>query len=182
MDSFYYVQNIITPKSNAFVIPVVILILFVVLFIGSIGIMYYMKNTKVIISNDYLTIKSIIYGRNIPFEKINVAGIKKINLLNDHDYNIKHKTNGIGFPNYYAGWMRLNNGDKAFVHLTDKTNVVLIPTEEYDILLSINDFDKIKEILETMKYDWNKKIVYRRTSYNRTVYASALERLGVTFG
>ena len=158
MENFNYVQNIIAPKSNAFIIPIVIMILFLIFFLGSIGIMYYMKNTKVIISNDFLTIKSLIYGKNIPLDKINLAGIKKINLVNDHNYDIKYKTNGIGLPNYYAGWMRLNNGGKAFVHLTDKTNVILIPTEEFDILLSINDFDKIKETLSSKKND----IVLRR--------------------
>ena len=153
MENFNYVQNIIAPKSNAFIIPIVIMILFLIFFLGSIGIMYYMKNTKVIISNEFLTIKSLFYGKNVPVDKINVAGIKKVNLLNDQNYDIKYKANGIGLLNCYAGWMRLNNGEKAFVHLTDKENVILIPTEEYDILLSIDDYDKIKETLDSKKHD-----------------------------
>jgi hypothetical protein len=36
--------------------------------------------------------------------------------------------------------MILNNGNKALVYLTDKTNVVLIPTNDYDVLISTNDF------------------------------------------
>jgi hypothetical protein len=68
-------------------------------------------------------------------------------LNHDKDYNIKIRTNGIGLPNYHVGWMRLNNGNKALAYLTDKTNVVLIPTKDYDILISTEDFDGIKDAL-----------------------------------
>jgi hypothetical protein len=46
-----------------------------------------------------------------------------------------------------VGWMKLNNGNKAWVYVTDKTNVALIPTNEYDILISTDDFTGITEAL-----------------------------------
>jgi hypothetical protein len=75
-------------------------------------------------------------------------------LNNDKDYNIKIRTNGIGLPNYHVGWMILNNGNKALTYLMDKTKVVLIPTKDYDVLISTEDFDGIKEALnERIKAD-----------------------------
>ena len=38
------------------------------------------------------------------------------------------RTNGIGLPHYLAGWFRLCNGTKALMFVTDRRNVVLIPT------------------------------------------------------
>jgi hypothetical protein len=111
------------------------------------GIIYLSKKPSVDISNGFLTIKSLFYGKRISIEKINVNGIKQLNLNNDRDYNIKFRTNGIGMPNYYVGWMRLNNGNKALVYLTDKTNVVLIPTNDYDVLISTDDFTGITAAL-----------------------------------
>jgi hypothetical protein len=106
-----------------------------------------MKNTSIIITDKNLTIKSLFYSKSIPLEKINVNGLRQLNLQNDKEYNPKIRSNGIGLPNYYVGWMKLNNGNKSLVYLTDRTNVALIPTDEYDILFSTDDFDEIKEKL-----------------------------------
>jgi hypothetical protein len=99
------------------------------------------------IGNGVLTVNSLFYGKSIPIGEINVNGIRQLNLNNDKDYNIRIRTNGIGLPNYHVGWMRLNNGNKALAYLTDKTNVVLIPTKDYDLLISTKDFDGIKGAL-----------------------------------
>jgi hypothetical protein len=44
------------------------------------------------------------------------------------------------------------------VYLTDKTNVVLIPTNEYDVLISADDFTGITEAL-------NKGIITTENNY-----------------
>ena len=138
------IYNIITPKLISYIMPIIILLLIA---IPLIGIVYYMNNTKLIITKDFLTIKTLFYGKKIPIRKINVNELRKLNLYNTPEYNIKGKTNGIRMPGYHAGWMNLNNGSKALVHITDKRNVLLIPTDEYDILFSTNDFDGIKKVL-----------------------------------
>jgi hypothetical protein len=151
MENINYVQHIILPKQNSYIVPAIMLVFFILLFIACIGLIYYMKNTTININNEYLTIKTLFYGKKIPLDEINANGIKKLDLNKDTEYNIKIRTNGIGLPNYHLGWMRLNNGNKALVYLTDKSNVILIPTDEYDILISVDNFDMIKEILNKAK-------------------------------
>ena len=142
------VYNIIAPKLISYIAPILVMVLFAV---PLIGITYYMKNTSIIITKEFLTIKTLFYGKKIPIKKINVNELRKLNLYNSEGYNIKKRANGIRLPNYYAGWMTLNNGNKALVHITDKRNVLLIPTDEYDILFSTNDFDGIKKLLKEIK-------------------------------
>jgi hypothetical protein len=122
-----------------------VLIVIFVLVSAFTGIIYFSKRQSVAVSNGFLTIKSMFYGKSILIGKINVNGIKQLKLNNDRDYSITYRTNGIGLPNYHVGWMALNNGNKALVYVTDKTNVVLIPTNDYDVLISTDDFARITE-------------------------------------
>jgi hypothetical protein len=103
------------------------------------GMVYFSEKPSIEVGNGFLTIKSLFYGKKIPLGEINVDGIKRLNLNTDRDYAIKFRTNGIGLPNYHVGWMSLSNGNKALTYITDKTNVVLIPTNEYDVLISSNE-------------------------------------------
>jgi len=119
--------------------PLRVSILIVVLIV-CLGLVFFTKNSSVNIDNGLLTIKSLFFGKTILYEDIDIDGIKQLNLKKDKDYNIKSRTFGIGLPNYYIGWMRLNNGNKALVYLKDRTNVVLIPTNAYDILISSDDY------------------------------------------
>ena len=141
-------HKIITPKfiGRTKYAKLVLITVFVLIVVFS-GIVYFSEKPSVDIGNGFLTIKSLFYGKSIPIGEINVDGIKQLNLNNDRGYNIKIRTNGIGLPNYYVGWMKLNNGNKALVYLTDKTNVVLIPTSDYDVLISTDDFTGITETL-----------------------------------
>jgi hypothetical protein len=147
VDNINYVHNIIAPKFNSFIVPIILMVFSIAFFACCIGIVYYMKNTSIIITDKYLAIKSLFYSKTIPLEKINVNGLKQLNLHNDKEYDPKIRVNGIGLPNYYVGWMKLNNGNKSLVYLSDRTNVALIPTDDYDILFSTDDFDGIKEKL-----------------------------------
>ena len=141
MENIVYTHSIIAPKTGGFVLPAVILLLLVFLLIG---IMFSMRNTTITVTDKNLIIKSLFYGRTVPLEKINVNGLRLLNLNHDSEYNVKFRSNGIGLPGFYAGWMRLNNGNRSLVFLTDRTSVVLIPTAGYDILFSTNDFNGIK--------------------------------------
>ncbi|MDR2659250.1 MAG: PH domain-containing protein, partial [Spirochaetaceae bacterium] len=66
----------------------------------------------------------------------------------DKEYNISVRTNGISVPKFKSGWMKLRNGKKALTFITDKKDVVLIPTEKYLILFSM---DRINEFIERIK-------------------------------
>jgi hypothetical protein len=92
-----------------------------------------------------------VYCKKIPIENIYVDNIRAVNLNLDKEYNVSMRTNGIGLPNFLSGWARLNNGNKALVYLTDRNNVLLMPTKDYILMFSMedtNDFiEKIKSVL-----------------------------------
>jgi hypothetical protein len=142
-------HKIITPKFlGRTKYAKLVLVTVLVLVVAFIGIIYFQEKPSVYIGNGFLTIKSLFYGKSISVEEIDVNGIRRLDLNNDRDYNIKIRTNGIGLPNYHVGWMKLNNGNKALVYLTDKTSVVLIPTNDYDVLISTDDFAGITDALK----------------------------------
>jgi hypothetical protein len=104
------IYKIVTPKFiGRTKYAKLILITTLVLAVSFTGIVYFSEKPSVNVDNEFLTIKSLFYGKNIPIGEINITGIKQLNLNNDRDYNIKIRTNGIGLPNYHVGWMKLNN-------------------------------------------------------------------------
>jgi len=154
MDNILYFNTLIQPKEGIGFISIlmigIMLIIIIPLIILTFGIINSMKNTTINLSENELIIKSMFYGRKIPLENIIINGIKKINLEENTEYNISIRTNGISIPSFKSGWMRLKNGEKALTFITDKNNVVLIPTKDYLLLFSMNNIDefinKIKEI------------------------------------
>ena len=153
MENVIFIETIIQPKGNN-VFSVISMIILIIIFIGLIAlfpaIFYSMKNTTLSLTDKEIIIKTIFYGKKIPLEDILIDEIEKINMKENKEYNISLRTNGISIPNFKSGWMRLKNGKKALVYITDKNNVVLIPTKEYLILFSMENVEefikKIKEI------------------------------------
>jgi hypothetical protein len=153
MENVLFFETMSQPKGNN-IVAIIFMIIVIVLSIGLMAlfpaIFYSMKNTTLSLTNKEIIIKSIMYGKKIPLENILINEIKKINMDVDKDYNLSIRTNGIGLPNYKSGWMRLNNGKKALVHITDKNNVILIPTKDYFVLFSMENIEafinKINEL------------------------------------
>jgi len=141
-----YVHTITAPKLTAFILSIVLAALFLA---ACVGIVYSMKSTTICVGGGFLTIKSLFYGRKIPIEDIDLSGVKSLNLREerDKDYRVTLRTNGIGLPGYLAGWTKLHNGHKALVYITDRTKVALIPTKEFDVMISTDDFDGIRNAL-----------------------------------
>ena len=153
MDKVVYFNTLIEPKGgilSVIVIMIGILVLIIVpLMFVTVSIM---KNTTLSLTENELVIKSMFYGRKIPLENIRIDGIKQINLEKDKEYNFSMRTNGISMPKFRSGWMRLKNGEKALAFVTDKTNIVLIPTNEYQILFSMDNIDEfIAKIISLKK-------------------------------
>jgi hypothetical protein len=111
------------------------------------GVVYFSEKPSVEVNNGYLTINSLFYGKKIAVEKIHLDGIRPLDMNKDAGYTVKWRTNGIGLPGYRVGWMRLSNGNKALVYLTDSDGVALLPTDDYDILINTDDVTGITEAL-----------------------------------
>ena len=145
MENIIFYETITQPKGFLSFLP--LLIIFLILTGLFAGILYSIKNSSISIKDNEIIIKTLFYGRKIPVNDILINEIKKINLSENKEYNISLRTNGIGLSNFYSGWMKLNNGKKALVCLTNKENVLLIPTNDYVVLFSM---EKAEEFIKTI--------------------------------
>ncbi len=106
-------------------------------------------NTKFIVTPQGLRIAGTLYGRFIPKDQILTGLARSVNLSVETDYRPSWRTNGIGMPGYGAGWFKLKNGEKALMFLTDKSNVVCIPTTRgYSLVVSVSDPRKFVDSLK----------------------------------
>lgn len=140
----------IVPSSNGpliFIVIVSIILLLIIGFFVVIG--YSAKNMKFDVNDQGLRIRGGLYGRFIPKEEIISERAEILNLNISEQYKPKARTNGIGLPGYSAGWFKLKNNEKALLFVTDRSNVVYLPTSQgYSVLLSVDDaegfYDSIK--------------------------------------
>ena len=140
--------EIISPSSSALwtFIPI---IGFLLLLAGAFGYFLYSSyNTTVSLTPDDVEIRGALYSRTIPLNQIDVEEARVIDLALDKDFAPKLRTNGIGIPGYQAGWFKLKNGRKALLHVTNKSNILLLPTSgDYDVLLSVGNANTFLEQL-----------------------------------
>ena len=146
MENVVFFETITQTKSNVYILPMIIIT--VIMSSLFIGIVFAAKNTSISINDREIVINSFIYGRKIPIENVLTNEIKTINLRIDKEYGVKIRTNGIALPGFCSGWMRLKNGKKALVFLTDTQNVLLMPTKDFIVMFSMKErdefIDKIK--------------------------------------
>jgi hypothetical protein len=101
---------------------------------------YQSKHAAFTVSDEGLRIGPGIYGRFIPREDIRAEEVRAINLNIESAYKPRWRTNGAGLPGFSVGWFKLQNNEKALLFVTDRANVVYIPTtENYSVLLSVED-------------------------------------------
>ena len=151
MDNVAFFETITQPRSVLSIVPILIIML--VLFGLFIGIIFAIKNTSISISGKDIVISSFLYGRKIPISDVLLSQAQTINLIQNKDFNVRIRTNGIGLPNFLSGWMRLNNGQRALAFLTNRENVLLLPTADFVLLFSMERTEEfIKKLNEIMVY------------------------------
>lgn len=140
----------IIPASNAPFIFLVAVGIFFILLIGFFAyIGYSARNVKYSVSDEGLRIKGGVYGRFIPRDDIFVDGARIIDLNASQEYKPRFRTNGIGLPGYSEGWFKLKNGEKALLFVTNRSNVVYIPTSKgYSVMLSVEDSEGFYESIK----------------------------------
>lgn len=82
-------------------------------------------------------IKSVLYGRTIPWSELDVSRAQMVDLSARSEFRPRLRANGIGLPGYQAGWFTLANGKDGLLFVSDRTRVVAIPARSYTLLLSI---------------------------------------------
>ena len=151
MEETLFLETIIQPKGSVYILPVVIILIILAALGLMAGIFSSIKNTGISIKDREVVIKSFPYGRKIPIENILVNELEKIDLNQNKEYNISVRTNGVGLPNFHSGWMRLKNKEKALVFLTNKENVLLMPTKDFIVLFSMEKADEFINTIREIK-------------------------------
>lgn len=110
---------------------------------------YSSRATRFELSPEGLAIRGTLYGRKLPWSKLEVAEARIVDLKTDTDYQPTLRTNGFGLPGYQAGWFRLRREGRGLLFVTDRSRVVAIPTRNgYTLLLSVRDPEAFLEALQ----------------------------------
>lgn len=107
------------------------------------------RTTRFEVSPAGLSIRGTLYGRTVPWEKLDPGTVRIVDLRAERPLQPVLRTNGLGLPGYSAGWFRLRSGEKALLFVTDRSRVVVVPTRDsYTILLSARDPDAFVAALQ----------------------------------
>ncbi|MFO0950261.1 MAG: PH domain-containing protein [Isosphaeraceae bacterium] len=80
---------------------------------------------------------AFLYGRSIRRTLLQPGEATVIDMRSHEKFGRMLRLNGIGLPNYLAGWFRPKGGGRALLFVTDPERVVVVPTSEgYTLLLS----------------------------------------------
>jgi hypothetical protein len=148
MENAIFFDTITRPKGSGYVLPIVLVVFFILLVGLVVGIVYAMQHSSISLKDGNVVIRSFLYGRTIPIAAILTDEAGAININQNTDYAISMRTNGIGLPGFHSGWMKLNNGKKALVFVTDKENVLVLPTKDFVVLFSTA---KAREFVDKMR-------------------------------
>ena len=149
MNNIDFFETMAQPKGLQNFIPIIIFVIIILFLISLIvGFLYSMKNTSISINDNEIIIKTFLYGRKILITDVLANEIKTIDLNQNSEYKISVRINGISLPNFHLGWMRLKNGEKALVFLTNREKVLLLPTKNYLVLFSM---ERTEEFINALK-------------------------------
>lgn len=144
--------GIIPAGSGPIIFSVAFSLLMLAIIILFVFISYSSRHASFEVSDQGLRIKGGIYGRFIPREAIDSQHIQILNLNTDTVYKPGRRTNGSSLPGYNEGWFKLKNKEKALLFVTDRTNLVYIPTNrEYSVMLSVGNPDEFRQAIESWK-------------------------------
>lgn len=127
----------------------IICFLLVLILIALVYTAYSSRNSRVEIEGDRIKIVGDFWAREIPFNLLNIADARILDLTVDSEHSPKRRTFGTGLPGYASGWFRLRSGEKALVYLTKRHDVIYLPTtESYSLLLSVEEPERFIKTLQ----------------------------------
>lgn len=134
------------------------LALSVLLAVGLVVAAYSAGRSRVIVTEDGLTIKTFLYGRTVKKNALCHDNAKIFDLQNERRLAPTIRTNGIGLPGFQTGWFRLADKQKALLVVTDKSRIVYLPTVKgYSMLLSVA---QPQEFIKTAQELWKDEQKY----------------------
>jgi hypothetical protein len=113
-----------------FAVPVLILLV--------VAVLAWPRSLQVELGPEQLEIRGTVYGRRVPRSELELDGAQVVDLTQASPLRLGFRTNGINLPGYSVGWFNLKNGERALAFVTDRKNVVYLPTRNrYALLLSV---------------------------------------------
>lgn len=110
------------------------------------------RPTQIEVSPEGLRLRNTFYGRTIPAARLQIESARRVDLATAPELAPALRTFGTGMPGYQSGWFRLKSGEKALVYLTDRRNIVYVPTADaYSLLLSPRDPDQFLSALRAIR-------------------------------
>lgn len=103
------------------------------------------------VSDDGLSINIPMYGRDFSWRQIQAKQARVIDLNHQGPLRPDWRTNGLGLPGYQLGWFKLTNQQRALVALSQRENVLMVPTtEDYLLLISLDQANEAAALIQQM--------------------------------
>ncbi|MGL5665768.1 MAG: PH domain-containing protein [Shewanella sp.] len=104
---------------------------------------YQSHNAEIALTDTELKLDIPFYKVQLARSELLVEQARIIDLKQEQDLTPSFKTNGIGMPGFQLGWFNLKGKGKAFLAVTDKSELVLVPTTRgYNLLLSVPEGER----------------------------------------
>jgi hypothetical protein len=95
---------------------------------------------RVEVSPDHVQIRGSVYGKRIPKADLELAAARVVDLTAESPLAFASRSNGIALPGYSVGWFHLKNGERALAFVTDRRQVVYVPTRNrYALLMTVSE-------------------------------------------
>lgn len=128
---------------------VVICMLLTAILIALVYTAYSSRHSRVMVESERIKLVGDFWGRDIPFNLLDVSAARILDLTGNSEYLPKRRTLGTGLPGYTSGWFRLRSGEKALLYLTNRREVVYLPTSDgYSLLLSVEEPERFIATLQ----------------------------------
>lgn len=82
------------------------------------------------VEGDAVVLDVPLYGHTVDRGQVVEDGVRALNLMDSADQMPTIRTNGIGLPGFLVGHVKLRDGTKARVALTDKSSVLYLPLSD----------------------------------------------------
>lgn len=99
--------------------------------------LYKSFNSTVSWDNNHVMINIPLYKQTLARSDVYLQQAYLADLSQPNELTPTLRTNGMGLPGYSLGWFKLSNGDKGLLSVTERNEIIAIPTNlGYTILLS----------------------------------------------
>jgi len=100
----------------------------------------------------HLRVRRLLRDLVVPLERLRLDAAEIVPLSDGSPLYPTVRLNGIHIADYRAGWFGLQNGEKAYLVLSSRSQVIHIPTRDgYRLLLSVNHPEALLDALQKQR-------------------------------